>query len=230
MSSAHNKKSMMHTDKKQWLGITFGIALAGVFAPPLLSGSNHSCPVLRQEDLKNGPSAQAIPAFARKYNVDCTYCHSAWPQLNRRGYIYRRLGYRMPWEVPTSSGTPSASAPPQLTPALSSGLKNAVSNAAKQVPSAEVIAEGKKTFEQMQCFSCHVNGGNVIDPAKPIKGANFINKYPEDAQMAKIIRQGVPGTAMPAYAPDRLSDDRLSGLIAYIRSLTPPEELNKESP
>jgi mono/diheme cytochrome c family protein len=214
---------------KRWLGITFGAALAAVFLPPLLSGSNHTCPVLREADLQRGPNAQAVPAFARKYNVDCTYCHTAWPQLNRTGYIFRRLGYRMPWEVPThsaqeppptgSSGTPTTTAP--VSPTVSSGLKNAVTQTANQAPSAETVAAGQKVFNQMQCFTCHVNGENVINPSKPIKGAFFRSKYPNDAQIAAIIRNGVPGTAMPAYATDRLSDEQLKPLIAYIRSLTP---------
>ncbi len=78
-------------------------------------------------------------------------------------------------------------------------------------------------FTQMQCFSCHTNGENVINPSKPIKGADFLKKYPEDAQIAQIIRRGVAGTAMPAYAKDRLTDDQLSALIAYVRSLTPQQ-------
>jgi mono/diheme cytochrome c family protein len=206
-----------------------GTALAGLcaFFLPLLSGSNHSCPVLRERDLKRGPSAQAVPAFARKYNVDCTYCHTAWPQLNRTGYIFRRLGYRMPWEVPTVPSvkqdstnapqeTPSAIKSTPLPPAIISGLKQSLN----QIPSAEKIAEGQKVFTQMQCFTCHANGENVIDPSKPIKGATFLNKYPNDAGLVQVIRRGTAGTAMPGYSKDRLSDEQLTALIIYIRSLT----------
>jgi len=209
----------------QVLGITFGIALFAIFAPPFLSGSNHACPVLREKDLKHGQIAEAVPAFARKYNVDCTYCHSAWPQLNRRGYEFRLRGYRMAWEVPThGSGAAPVSAPgASLSPGVNNGLKNAVSNAAKQAPSDELIAEGKKTFEAMQCFTCHINGGNIINPAKPLKGEKFHQKYPEDAQIANIIRHGVAGTAMPAYSAERLTDDSMAALIAYVRSLTPQQ-------
>ncbi|HUM11217.1 MAG TPA: hypothetical protein VLT82_09745 [Myxococcaceae bacterium] len=41
-----------------------------------------------------GP-AQAIPAFARKYNVACSTCHEAWPKLNDFGQLFRDNGYRM---------------------------------------------------------------------------------------------------------------------------------------
>jgi len=73
----------------------------------------------------------------------------------------------------------------------------------------------------MQCFTCHTNGENIIDPSKPIKGADFLKKYPDDAQIAEIVRKGRPGTAMPGYDKQRLTDEQLSSLIAYVRSLTP---------
>ncbi|HEX2715933.1 MAG TPA: hypothetical protein VHM88_27430, partial [Candidatus Acidoferrales bacterium] len=28
------------------------------------------------------PKVMAIPAFARKYGVPCSACHTAWPELN----------------------------------------------------------------------------------------------------------------------------------------------------
>ncbi|MBI2975215.1 MAG: hypothetical protein HYY43_06470, partial [Deltaproteobacteria bacterium] len=43
-------------------------------------------------------SAEAIPAWARRYNAACTMCHTMYPQLNSFGYKFRRLGYRTPKE------------------------------------------------------------------------------------------------------------------------------------
>ena len=40
--------------------------------------------------------ANAIPAFARKYGVKCYTCHTIPPALNKNGYMFKRLGYRMP--------------------------------------------------------------------------------------------------------------------------------------
>ena len=40
--------------------------------------------------------AQAIPAFARKYETSCTTCHTAWPVLNPFGEAFRRNGFRFP--------------------------------------------------------------------------------------------------------------------------------------
>src|ERR1035437_6809819 len=40
--------------------------------------------------------ANAIPAFARKFGVKCYTCHTVPPALNKNGYMFKRLGYRMP--------------------------------------------------------------------------------------------------------------------------------------
>ena len=39
---------------------------------------------------------QAVPAFARKFGVKCYTCHTIPPALNKNGYMFKRLGYRMP--------------------------------------------------------------------------------------------------------------------------------------
>lgn len=40
--------------------------------------------------------AYAIPAFARKYNVNCTTCHTAPPILNQYGQRFLENGYQLP--------------------------------------------------------------------------------------------------------------------------------------
>jgi hypothetical protein len=40
--------------------------------------------------------AEAIPAFARKYEKNCSACHLAWPQLNSAGRQFKEAGYRFP--------------------------------------------------------------------------------------------------------------------------------------
>ena len=52
-------------------------------------------PVLAALALAPRP-AQAIPAFARKFGVKCYTCHTIPPALNKNGYTFKRLGYRMP--------------------------------------------------------------------------------------------------------------------------------------
>ncbi len=46
-----------------------------------------------------GSDASAMPTFARKYNVDCSMCHTIVPKLNRNGYEFRLAGYRMPDQI-----------------------------------------------------------------------------------------------------------------------------------
>jgi len=49
-------------------------------------------------------NASAIPAFARKTNLACSACHTAWPMLNALGRTYKEHGFRMGnGEVPNKS-------------------------------------------------------------------------------------------------------------------------------
>ncbi len=42
---------------------------------------------------------QAVPAFSRKYHVRCFTCHTIYPRLTLTGYLFKRLGFRMPPQV-----------------------------------------------------------------------------------------------------------------------------------
>lgn len=42
------------------------------------------------------PRAQAIPAFARKYQVSCTTCHAPFPRLKPYGEEFAARGFRLP--------------------------------------------------------------------------------------------------------------------------------------
>ena len=45
-------------------------------------------------------ASHAIPAWARRYNVNCSHCHSpAVPRLNATGIRFRWAGYRMPEDI-----------------------------------------------------------------------------------------------------------------------------------
>src|SRR6266536_1258936 len=39
--------------------------------------------------------ASAIPAFARKYGLRCSACHTAWPELNAFGQRFKDNGYQL---------------------------------------------------------------------------------------------------------------------------------------
>lgn len=51
-------------------------------------------------------NVEAIPAFARKTNMACSTCHTAWPALNAFGRQYKEHGYRLGHlEAPTKTIT-----------------------------------------------------------------------------------------------------------------------------
>jgi hypothetical protein len=45
--------------------------------------------------LTSSTSVRAIPAFARKYGLPCSACHTAWPELNNFGQVFRDNGYQL---------------------------------------------------------------------------------------------------------------------------------------
>jgi hypothetical protein len=58
--------------------------------------------------------ADAVPAFARKYQTSCQTCHIVFPKLNAFGEAFRLRGYRLPGETeamvkqpPVSLGAPA---------------------------------------------------------------------------------------------------------------------------
>jgi hypothetical protein len=64
--------------------------------------------------LGTAAKADAVPAFARKYQTSCQTCHAMFPKLNAFGEAFRLRGYRMPAqtedmvkEKPVSLGAPA---------------------------------------------------------------------------------------------------------------------------
>lgn len=68
--------------------------------------------------LSSFPStSEAIPEFARKYNVSCSMCHAAFPRLNEFGQSFIDSNYRMPnWRDNTISGGDDRLALPDHVP------------------------------------------------------------------------------------------------------------------
>ncbi len=67
---------------RRWIGL-FAVGLIATILATLLS-------------LFVATQAQAIPAFARKYDVNCTACHTAPPILNTYGQRFLENGYQLP--------------------------------------------------------------------------------------------------------------------------------------
>ncbi len=66
------------------------LGLSVLLSATLLSGAAHS----------DAAAANAIPAWARRYNVSCSHCHfGANATLNATGIRFRWAGYRMPDDI-----------------------------------------------------------------------------------------------------------------------------------
>ena len=51
-------------------------------------------PVIAIAGLVWSAAAQAVPSFARKHELNCSACHTAYPQLNATGREFKENGYR----------------------------------------------------------------------------------------------------------------------------------------
>src|ERR1017187_8500489 len=80
--------------------------------------------------------ARAIPAFARKFGVKCYTCHTIAPALNKTGYMFKRLGYRLPPDE--MDGTKPA---PKISE-LDKNIKFSITN------SLAIIAQGSFTLDK----------------------------------------------------------------------------------
>ena len=88
--------------------------------------------------------AQAIPAFARKFGLKCYSCHTIPPALNKTGYMFKRLGYRLPPDE--MDGTKAA---PKVA-TLGNDIKFSITN------SLALIAQGSFTLDK--------NAGDGVAP------------------------------------------------------------------
>lgn len=99
--------------------------------------------------------AQAIPAWARKYQTSCSTCHYAFPMLNGFGKAFENNGYRYPGgdenyrkEEPTSLGSESYKKvwPDAIWPADIPGLPPLAIHAVGRI-NYEPDADVKSSFE-----------------------------------------------------------------------------------
>jgi hypothetical protein len=97
--------------------------------------------------------AQAIPAFARKFGVKCYSCHTIPPALNKTGYMFKRLGYRLPPDE--MDGSKPA---PKITE-LDKNIKFSITN------SLAIIAQGSFTADKTK--------GDAISGISPTSSTSF---------------------------------------------------------
>ena len=74
--------------------------------------------------------------------------------------------------------------------------------------------DGKKEFEE-HCAACHPNGGNVINPAKPL-GKKALEGIGVKNAKNIIAKMRKPGPGMTAFDKKSLSDKEAKAIAEYI--------------
>lgn len=80
--------------------------------------------------------------------------------------------------------------------------------------SSVVAAPNGEDLFKNNCAACHVNGGNIVDPKKPLKGSK---KLATKAVFKDLLSK--PAGAMPAFPKIVADDSSLSALYDYCKSL-----------
>jgi len=148
-------------------------------------------------------SARAEPSFARKYHADCTLCHTVYPRLNRTGYLFRRLGYRLPAEVERRLAPQSATT---------------IGNPRVKLDN-EATRTGRELFHNFYCTSCHTAEGKGGTAGPMLDGIGSRRSSQYIAEQIKKPKAHNPASIMPAV---RASDEQTSQIAAYLESLPAP--------
>ncbi len=83
---------------------------------------------------------------------------------------------------------------------------------------AAAIAEGQMLFEAVCSGYCHVKAGADRDGKCPnLFDCDWANGSGTDAEMFKVVSEGVPKTEMVGFA-GQLPDDMLWQILAYVRA------------
>lgn len=72
------------------VGMVLGVLFSSWLLPPVYNKALHFCPVRPEPGMR---MAQAVPAYARKYAISCSQCHTAFPALNDYGREFKLNGY-----------------------------------------------------------------------------------------------------------------------------------------
>src|SRR5262249_12599896 len=87
-------------------------------------------------------------------------------------------------------------------------------------PSKEALSHGNQVF-QKNCAQCHGEQGDGKGPAAATllpEPASFKLKQPDLDYIVKVVSEGIPGTAMPAWK-NQLSQSDVHALATFVRSL-----------
>jgi hypothetical protein len=96
----------------------------------------------------------AIPAFARKFGVKCYACHTIPPALNKNGYMFKRLGYRMPPDE--MDGTKPAPKVSELDKDIKFSLTNSMALILQgSITEEKTVADAGNTTSASPVSSCN---------------------------------------------------------------------------
>lgn len=99
-------------------------------------------------------------------------------------------------------------------------LAAATSALAQQQPASgpQAVTQGKALYDQ-HCTTCHGPDAGAGERAPAIvSAATSMRGQRSDAQLMAIVKNGIPGTAMPAWS-GRLSDSDIANIGAFIHAL-----------
>jgi hypothetical protein len=132
--------------------------------------------------------AQAVPAFARKFGVKCYACHTIPPALNKNGYMFKRLGYRMPPdEMDGSKPAPKISE-------LDKDIKFSITN------SLAIISQGSFTVDKNKADTSTSSSSFNLDEAAlfaagsvPESNFSYFVHYELFSDGASFLEQAIGG-------------------------------------
>lgn len=185
-----------------------------------------SAPLWMRYRNNEGFAVHAEPSWSRKYNAKCTLCHTTYPRLNRTGYEFKRLGYRMPNEVQAQNNVQ----PPVQSHLSASDHKPFVVKPTgyKPAPVSENSENGRTIFERLDCSRCHTVAGKGGAIGPPLDGvgarrdAEFLTAHlrdPEDHVREFGARHGNPKTVMPN---PNATPDEVKLLVEFLQTLPEP--------
>jgi putative heme-binding domain-containing protein len=90
----------------------------------------------------------------------------------------------------------------------------AASRAWAQHETAQDLLDGQRAYSDRGCANCHGPNGDLI-PGINFSAGQF-RRPMTDAELSRIIRQGIPNTPMPA---SNMTEAQAGQIVAYLRSL-----------
>src|SRR5574341_679406 len=177
---------------------------------------------------------EANHAWSRKYNAKCTLCHTTYPRLNRTGYEFKRLGYRLPREVEAKN----KGATLQRSGSGAAGHQPFVIEPVGYKPEATtpLSEQGRALYEKFNCAGCHTisnSGGRIGPPLDGVGGRrekDFLTAHLTDpAEHARKFPE-LHGNQPNRMPHPHASPDEVKSLVAYLLTLPEPPAGFRVSP